>query len=76
MSLEIDIRAIGVIEPDAIRFADDHPSMYVAQLIKKESDGNISIADGTDTVRIISIKDARNMIRALEYAIEKGWIER
>lgn len=76
--MEIDIREVGT-EVSVIRFADEERSDggYQATILIEGDCGQVNIMeDGTeDYVRITNKQHAHDLIKALEKAIELGWLE-
>lgn len=85
----IDIRNVSDVEIDVIFFADNRNKYsdyaYHANRILKGEDNEMAICthgiddddvscDTDNNATIGSAKDARNLIKALEKAIELGWV--
>lgn len=74
----IDIRSTPA-NPTALRFADQNRNVFTADILEKSTNGGgARISDsGTDSrhVRIFDKVHAENLIKALNTAIELGWLE-
>ena len=78
--MEIDIRTNVETEVEVIRFADDeqYNGYYQASIIRRcDIDNMVSIKEGGngDYVQIAGKEHAHDLIKALEKAIELGWLE-
>ena len=73
----IDIREYQSDSIDEIHFAGEGVLVYNAfKLRKDEVNGDMvaAISDGCDRVLVYSKTDAENLIKALQKAIEFGWV--
>ena len=78
MSRTIDIRTVATPLPiNKIRFADDNHEVYIANMLESYSANHITIGDSTSSreLRITSAEHARDLIKALEKAIELGMLK-
>ena len=78
----IDIRRVSETEIKHIVFADPDDNYVVATRISKLSDGIVAIEerdtndrDAGDDVRLVSAEQGRNLIKAIEKAIEMKWLK-
>ncbi|QYW06612.1 hypothetical protein uav_081 [Pseudomonas phage UAVern] len=77
MARTIDIRNTEQQVPvTSIRFADDNHEIYVANMLERYNATSIVICDAGSSrqLRITGADHARNMIKALEKAIELGMV--
>lgn len=73
-----DVRNNGVGVIDVIKFADENEYSYsILTHISSEEihDGDIQLISSGGHARIHSKAHARNLIKALEKAIELGWLK-
>ena len=77
--MEIDVRNTVEGEIDVIRFADDEQNIYyqssIIRHIAWKSLVHIEEGGNGEYVRITSKQHALDLIKALEKAIELGWLE-
>lgn len=78
---EIDVRVTKEAPIEYIRFADENPYNYTATRIKKgnrDTPDGVSIEEddgGEGDVAIHSKEHGENLIKALQKAIELGWLK-
>jgi len=74
--MEFDIRTNQAEEISVLRFADDSDCL-VASGILRNWYGGVSVSDikSERELRIFSEEHARNLIKALNKAIELGWFK-
>lgn len=73
---EIDVRTSGVVV-DQIRFSDQEwDGMGAADVLKNCGPDEVQIREtaNSDYVRVYDRKHAENLIKALEKAIDLGWL--
>jgi len=75
--MELDIRANQADEITVIRFADNSDYYVTANGIVRGFSGVVEVVDIEEIsgLRIFSEEHARNLIKALNKAIELGWFE-
>lgn len=75
--MEFDIRAYEPEEITAIRFADAEDDHYVASGVVRGFSGVVEVGDIEEGrwLGLFSEEHARNLIRALNKAIELGWFK-
>jgi hypothetical protein len=79
MSKIIDIRNESNEQVTVIQFADRNGGYTKATRIHRKNSGTVAIEEedgmaSSEDVRVTSIPHARNLIKALEKAIELGWL--
>lgn len=72
--MELDIRNTQEEEVTSIRFWDDTGEDVVASTLT-HAWGKVAIEDSTTVVCVESKEHAINLIKALEKAIELGWLK-
>lgn len=79
MSSIIDVRTSGsTVVFSEIRFADPHPETEVALKVMPYNgcSGGVTVVDeGGDAVVIVDKVHARDLTKALDKAIELGWLK-
>jgi len=75
--MELDIRAYEPEKITVIRFADDEDDSFVASGIALGFSGVVEVGDIGEGRRLglFSEEHARNLIKALNKAIELGWFK-
>lgn len=72
----VDVRSVAEESIDTIRFAEKSGFDYYPDIIKR--DGQRVVLVETDMSRELALRDknhASNLIKALEKAIELGWLK-
>lgn len=75
--MEIDIR-VNPQKVDTIRVADINKDIYIAEMVCKSKECGAIIKDSSRNFRSLQLIDAehaRNLIKAIEKAIEFGWVK-
>lgn len=71
MSYELDIRQKEAPKPKVIRFASPGVRRLRAETLNLEpDDGFLTIGNGELCMEIFTVEDARNLVKALQKAIE------
>lgn len=68
----IDIRTDGIVEIDAVVFADNGGDFEKAYVVYKEACVGLSI-HSSDCAVNVHCEDIKNLIKALQKAVELGW---